>query len=105
MGYILYPNWTAGAFLLVATPVACLLGTEYNFLISLKVNDIRTAQNLGGVINLPFFIIFFLGLLEVISLDIKTALILAGMLLVVDILLFYINRSLFRREEILINLG
>lgn len=104
LGYILYPNWTAGAFLLVATPLACLLGTEYNFLISLRVNDIRTAQNLGGVINLPFFILFFLALLQVISLNIKTALILAGMLLVADIILFYINKSLFQREEILTKL-
>lgn len=105
LGYIFYPNWTAGTFLLVATPIACLLGTEYNFLISLRVNDIRSAQNLGGVINLPFFIVFFLGLLEVITIDIKTVLIFSGMLLVADIILFYVNRSLFQREEILTKYG
>jgi ABC-type Na+ efflux pump permease subunit len=47
LGYILYPNWTAAVFLLIATPLACLFGTEFNTLISIRVSDVRTAQSYG----------------------------------------------------------
>jgi len=105
LGYIYYPNLTAGIFLLLVTPIACLLGTEYNILISLKVNDVRTAQNLGGVIYLPLFVVFLLGIIGVVSLDVRTILIFSAILLIGDIILFYINRSLFQREEILTRYG
>lgn len=105
LGYIYYPNWTAGAFLLVATPIAGLLGTEYNILISVRVNDVRTAQNYGGAIYFPLFVIFILAEIGVVTLDARTILIFSAILLVVDIIMFYINRSLFQREEILTRYG
>ena len=101
LGYILYPNWTAAAFLLVAAPLACIFGTEFNMLVSIRVNDPRTAQNYGGALYLPLLVVFILGEAGTISLDTKTILIFSGILLVVGIILFYINKSLFQREEII----
>ena len=101
LDYILYPNWTAAVFLLVATPLACLFGTEFNTLISIRVSDIRTAQNYGGIIYFPLLIVFILGEAGYISLDIKTILIFSVILIVVDMIIFYINRSIFQREELL----
>jgi len=101
LGYILYPNWTAAVYLLVAAPLTCLFGTEFNMLVSIRVNDPRTAQSYGGALYLPLLVVFILGEVGVITLDIKTILIFAVILLVVAIILFYINRSIFQREEIL----
>jgi ABC-2 type transport system permease protein len=101
LGYILYPNWTAAAFLLVAAPLACIFGTEFNMLVSIRVNDPRTAQNYGGALYLPLLVVFILGEAGTIPLDTKTILIFSGILLVVAIIIFYINKSLFQREEII----
>ena len=101
LGYILYPNWTAAVFLLIATPLACLFGTEFNTLISIRVSDVRTAQSYGGAVYFPLLIVFILGEAGYISLDIKTILIFALILIVVDITIFYINKSLFQREEMI----
>lgn len=101
LSYILYPNWTAAVFLLLATPLACLFGTEFNILISIRVSDVRTAQNYGGAIYFPLLIVFILGEAGYISLDIQTILIFSAILLVVDLIIFYINKSLFQREQLL----
>lgn len=101
LGYILYPNWTAVVFLILATPLACLFGTEFNTLISIRVSDVRTAQNYGGVIYFPLLIVFILGEAGYISLDVKTILIFSVILILVDIIIFYINKSLFQREEMI----
>ncbi len=101
LGYILYPNWTAAVFLLVAAPLACLFGTELNTLISIRVNDPRTAQGYGGVSYWALFIVFILGEVGVITLDIKTVLVFSVILLVVAIIIFYINKSIFQRDEII----
>jgi hypothetical protein len=70
-------------------------------LVSIRVNDPRTAQSYGGALYLPLLVVFILGEVGVITLDIKTILTFAVILLVVAIILFYINRSIFQREEIL----
>ena len=101
LGYILYPNWTATVFLLLATPLACLFGTEFNTLISVRVSDVRTAQSYGGAVYFPLLIVFILGEAGYITLDIKTILISSVILVVVDIIIFYINKSLFQREEMI----
>jgi ABC-2 type transport system permease protein len=54
LGYLYYPNWHIGTILLVA-PVICLVSVELNIIISSKLNDVRTAQQLGMVAALPFF--------------------------------------------------
>jgi ABC-2 type transport system permease protein len=105
LGYILYPNWTAAVFLLIATPLACLFGTELNTLISIRVSDLRTAQSYGGVVYFPLLIVFILGEAGYISLDIKTILIFSLILIIVDIIIFYINKSLFKREEMITRYG
>ena len=101
LGYILYPNWTAAVFLLIATPLACLFGTELNTLISIRVSDLRTAQSYGGVVYFPLLIVFILGEAGYITLDVKTILMFSVILIIVDIIIFYINKSLFQREEMI----
>jgi len=105
IGYYFYPNWAAGVFLLLAAPLACLLSIELNIITSVRVNDVRTSQQFGGLIIAPFMLIYVFGEIGVISLDAKTLFIVSAVLIFVDILLFFLSKSTFRREEILTNLN
>ena len=102
LGYLLYPNWTLGALLLVATPLACLISVEWSVVISARVSDLRGAQQLGGLGGvLPFLILFALLGSGTIKLDSISLLAIGGTLLLIDVVLYYVSVASFRREEIL----
>ncbi|HZY93049.1 MAG TPA: ABC transporter permease subunit [Thermoplasmata archaeon] len=96
-----YPNWSIAALLLVATPLACLFCVEVDVLVSSRASDVRTAQQLGGLMALPFAVIYVLGEVHVLTLDTPTLLWISLGLLAVDLALFPVSRATFRREEIL----
>lgn len=101
LGYYLYPNWTMGVVLLIAAPLACLFSVEANVLVSTRVSDIRTAQQFGGLLVLPFAALYVMGEIRVLTLDEPTLLLISGALAVVDLVLFPLTRAAFRREDIL----
>ncbi|MGD0817548.1 MAG: ABC transporter permease subunit [Methanomassiliicoccales archaeon] len=101
LGYLYYPNWTAALILLVVTPLTIVFSVEVNVLVSARVNDVRTASQLGGLIVLPFAGIYVLSEIRLISLDTNSLLVISAALLVADVILFYLSRATFRREEIL----
>jgi ABC-2 type transport system permease protein len=59
LGYLYYPNWTMGIILLALAPLACILSIGLNVLVSANVNDVRTAQQIGGLMFLPFGVYIF----------------------------------------------
>jgi hypothetical protein len=66
------------------------------------VTDIRAGQQLGALAVLPFAGLYVSGELDLINLGVASnLLIIAAALLVVDVLLFFVSRATFRREEIL----
>jgi len=101
IGYLFFPNWTIAVVLLLAAPLACILSVELNVIISARINDIRTAEHLGGLVMLPFTGLYVLGEARFVTLDANNLLIISAVLLLVDALLFFLSRSTFRREEIL----
>lgn len=101
LGYLFFPNWTIAVFLLLAAPLACLFSVEANVIISSRVADIRTAQQFGGLIVLPFAGLYVLAEIQVITLDVLALLVLSAILVPADILLFFVSRATFRREAIL----
>jgi hypothetical protein len=73
-----------------------------NIIISSRVTDIRAGQQLGALAVLPFAGLYVSGELDLINLGVASnLLIIAAALLVVDVLLFFVSRATFRREEIL----
>jgi hypothetical protein len=100
LGYLYYPNWHIGAILLVA-PFICLLSVELNVIISSRLNDVRTAQQMGTLLILPFIGLFFASELGFFALNDTNLLILAGVIFTIDIVLFFVSRATFQREEIL----
>jgi ABC-2 type transport system permease protein len=102
LGYYFFPNWNAAIVLFLMVPLAVIMSVEWNVVVSSRVSDVRTAQQLGVVVILPFAGIYVSGELGIINLGVtNNLLIVAGILFVVDLLLFYVARATFRREEIL----
>lgn len=100
LGYLYYPNWHMGAILLVA-PLICLLSVELNIIISSRVNDVRTAQQMGTLAAVPFFGLYFASEIGFFTFNDTNLLILAGVILVIDVAVFFVSRVTFQREEIL----
>lgn len=99
--YLFYPNWNIAIILFLLAPLACILSIGFNVLISSKSNDVRSAQQLGGLIVLPLAAVYFLSEINVFRLNIANLLIMSGILLIVDLFIFYLAKATFQREEIL----
>jgi hypothetical protein len=89
-----------GTILLVA-PFICLLSVELNIIISSRVNDVRTALQMGMLAALPFFGLYIASEVGFFAFNDTNLLILAGVILAIDVVVFFISRVTFQREEIL----
>ena len=101
LGYLYYPNAVMAVIMLLLVPLAAITAVEVSVIVSARVNDVRTAQQLGSLIVIPFALIYVLGEINVFPLTVPYLLILSAIILVVDIGLFSLAVSTFRREEIL----
>jgi ABC-2 type transport system permease protein len=102
LGYYYFPNWDTGITLFLLAPLAALLSVQVNVIVSSRISDVRTSQQLGVLSILPFAGLYVAGELNIVDLGSTTnLLIIAAILLVVDALLFFVSNATFRREEIL----
>ena len=102
LGYTPMPNplWLVVVFLL--GPVISLLAILCNIMISARVNDIRSAQQIGGLVVLPVVAFLLVAILGVIPLTPLNMVLFTVALAVADVGLFFLARKVFRREEILV---
>ena len=101
LGTLLLPTVYWALVTGIVIPLACVLSVEANIIISSRVNDIRAAQQLGGIVIFPLLILIVLPSVIQILPMVTLALILSGGLAVADIGLFYLSKAIFNREEIL----
>ena len=101
LGDLYYPNWNIAVILFLLAPLACLLGVGYNVLVSSRVSDTRSASQLGALIVLPFGAVYVLSEIQVLTLTTGHLLIMAAVLAVVDMTVFYLVKTTFNRDEIL----
>jgi len=73
----------------------------FSVIVSSRVNDARSASSFGIFILFPLLGIYLLSETSIITLDVNSLLIISGILLAVDVALFYVSTATFRREEIL----
>ena len=100
IGTFLIPNPYWLLVIGVIAPLACIMSVEANIIVSSKVNDIRAAQQLGGLIVLPLvFVVIFASTSAQISTLLAIGI--SAALAVADIALFYLSKATFQREEIL----
>ena len=100
LGYSYYPNWHIGA-ILFAAPFAALLSVEVNVVISSRMTDVRSAQQSGALLMLPFVGVFLASELGFFALDDTNLVILAGVLATISVAMFFVAKAAFQREEIL----
>ncbi len=101
LGIFLLPNPYWLIIMFVMAPLACVLSVEANVIVSSKVNDIRAAQQLGGLIVLPLLFVVILSSMNTAFPGTTLALIVSAGLAIADIALFYVSKATFQREEIL----
>ena len=87
--------------LLILAPLAAVLSIEVAVIASSRVNDVRGANQIAGLMFIPFVVVFFAGAEGIFALSIPNLLVFAGIVSVVDLILFFVSRSTFNREEIL----
>lgn len=101
LSYYYFPNGNIAIILLILSPLSCILSIGVNTLVSSRISDVRSAQQLGALIIIPMALVYVLSEIGIFSLNSTNLLIMAGILLVADIVLLYFVRSLFQREKIL----
>jgi len=100
LGVFVIPNTYWALIMGVIAPLSCIMSVEANIIVSSRVNDIRAAQQLGGLVVLPLiFVVIFASASAQVS--ILLALGISGALAVADVALFYLSKATFQREEIL----
>lgn len=101
LGYLYYPNLGFGIILLLLAPLASILTIELTVILSARANDVRTVQQFTGALFFPFLIIYVMTEIGVIELNTINLVIMSGIFLLADLLLFYLSTKTFNREEIL----
>jgi ABC-2 type transport system permease protein len=100
LGYYYYPNWHIGA-ILFAAPFAALLSVEVNVIISSRMTDVRSAQQSGALLMLPFIGVFLASELGFFALNDTNLAGMAGVLAAISAAMFFVAKATFQREEIL----
>ncbi len=102
LGYYPIPNLTWILSIILLAPTACIMSILACVLISSKVTDVRAAQQVGGFVVMPV-IILMLGVLSgLILLSPFMVLVVAAIYVGIDLVLFYIAKAMFNREDILV---
>lgn len=101
LGHSYFPNATMWLILLLVIPLSAALSVEFNVIVSARVNDVRSAQQVGALVILPFAGMYVLLELQILTLTTTMLWQLSGLLVVIDIALFATTRATFRREQIL----
>jgi ABC-2 type transport system permease protein len=98
---ILSPTWVLT--MLLITPIFTMLAVSLGVIISSRVKDPNSAQQLGSLVILPVVAVLAGQVSGVVSLGVGLILTVAFAVAVLDVILLFISVRTFRREEILTN--
>ena len=101
LGHWFFPNPTALLTMLLLVPLVATVSAEVSVLVSARSTDVRSAQQLGALIVIPFAAIYVSSEIGILTLDPGSMLLLAAALLVLVVVLFFAARAAFNREETL----
>lgn len=101
LGHFYFPNLLLVVIALVLAPLSCLVSVEASVLVSTRVSDVRSAQQLAGLIVLPYAALYVGAEVNAVSFTTTNILLLSAALAAVCLGLFVLTRSVFRRDEIL----
>ena len=98
-GVFVNPMWLVA--LLVLAPLLTIMAVNFGLIISSRVSDPRSAEQLGALIILPLMLLFIGGLSGFIALNSTTFWLTSLLVAVADVALAYFAVVLFQRETIL----
>jgi ABC-2 type transport system permease protein len=101
LGVLMLPNLDFAWIVAIIVPLVCVMSVESNVIISSRVNDVRAAQQIGGLVVLPMILVMLLAATGDPNTTSLILTILSVALVIADIALFYMSKAIFRREEIL----
>ena len=101
LSFYYFPNWTAGVMLFLLAPLGAILSIELSVIASSRVNDVRGANQIGSLMFIPFMGVFLAGVEGIFAFSTDNLLIFSLIVLIVDVALFFLSTSTFKREEIL----
>jgi len=101
LGYLFFPNLKMAFILLLAVPLSAVLSIQLNVIISARVNDVRTANQLGLLLEIPFIGVYILLVTNIATLNVINVLAIIAALILTDLAFFYLNKSTFQRDNIL----
>lgn len=87
--------------ILLVAPLLTVLATTVGLMVSSRVNDPRSAEQLGMVVIIPVLGLLFGQIAGVITFNAGTALGMAGVIAVIDVVLLVLAVRLFDRETVL----
>jgi len=96
-----FPSWVPGIILFLVIPLAAMLGVEVAITVSSRVSDVRGANQLAGLMYVPFLAVMIGGADGGFSFDVTSLLVFSGILVVADVAMFFVSKSTFNREKIL----
>lgn len=97
-----FPSSIPVILLFLAAPLAALLGVQVAVILSSRVTDVRGANQLAGLVWIPFMTTLIAGAEGVFQFDSATTfLAISAVLLLADVVLFFVSKATFSREEIL----
>jgi ABC-2 type transport system permease protein len=101
LGYLYYPNDAMAVILLALAPLAALWSILATTVLSARLTDVRSVQQLGGVMFLPFILLYLVGEVGALDLNATNLLYISGLMALFDLGLFWVSQQAFQREEIL----
>jgi ABC-2 type transport system permease protein len=101
LSFYYFPNWNAVIMLFLLAPLAAITSIELAVIISSRVTDVRGANQFASLMFVPFMVVFVAAIEGVFPFSISNLLVFSLFLVVVDIALFRLSRSVFKREDIL----
>jgi ABC-type Na+ efflux pump permease subunit len=101
LGTLLLPDVYWAIAVGVLSPLSCLMSVEANVIVSSRVNDIRAAQQIGGLVILPLIILVITAVTGLGGSALLLGVGVSGALAIVDLVLFFVAKATFQREEIL----
>jgi ABC-2 type transport system permease protein len=101
LSHYYFPNWSAGVMLLLLAPLAAIFSIETGVITSSRVSDVRVANQIGGLMFIPFMGVFLAGVEGLFPFNAVNLLIFSVVVIIVDVALFLVSISTFKREEIL----
>ncbi|MDE1837867.1 MAG: ABC transporter permease subunit [Euryarchaeota archaeon] len=102
LGILLFPNVTWAIALFALAPLLAFMAITLSVVISSRLTDVRSAQEVSSLLVLPIVFLFVAEILTSVINNIEVLSVLAVGLLAIDAVLFLLAAELFQRENILV---